>query len=533
MQSSHSIEDLYRKSKDVLRQLFDVQRIRGRGQFGVVVEARYTAQSLPPSASDARCAIKLFDNFNEARTEFIMAHTLKHVNCLQALVFYNMRNPGMEPFQAAITYDLMQVDLTNFCLETCRDRTRHLGVPYPIVNSIAVQVLAAIKYMHKNLSMVHGDIKPENILLSLLSEDEATELESRHGRTWAPVYMMGRMGTGRAPNRRVSKCVLVRIGDFGLSKNMSTYRQLECERPTKQWIAPSSIVTLPYRSWYFIVQCWARRTDDAIYGFEVDVWAFACTLSYVLRGGAHAFWPNIFTEPSHERSRERDVVVLQAQVLGDPRLTVGNHEWPQCPNYSMLPKFTPALTPEDRRRYLTTPGAMLCEDVSSDKTQIVPRVCESPLCKSRYPPDRNRCCTSELATALGSMASKELLEEISASSDHDAEMQDIYYNLLMFIMRPNPYDVPSVSMCLRRFRDDITAGITTPDDHNVTPDDIITPNDDTVADEAMPDISDTEHAKRKQKVSEGGVSDTRQGTEERAPPPPSAPVAAARAVLVL
>jgi serine/threonine protein kinase len=47
------------------------------------------------------------------------------------------------------------------------ERHKKTGVPIPVVRSIARQILLGLQYLHDECDLVHTDIKPENILISI------------------------------------------------------------------------------------------------------------------------------------------------------------------------------------------------------------------------------------------------------------------------------------------------------------------------------------------------------------------------------
>eukprot|EP00850_Spirogloea_muscicola_P014442 SM000104S09312 [mRNA] locus=s104:68250:71261:+ [translate_table: standard] len=50
-------------------------------------------------------------------------------------------------------------------------RHRYRGLPLPAVRELAKGVLAALDYLHRELSIIHTDLKPENVLLTTPAED--------------------------------------------------------------------------------------------------------------------------------------------------------------------------------------------------------------------------------------------------------------------------------------------------------------------------------------------------------------------------
>ena len=44
-------------------------------------------------------------------------------------------------------------------------RAHYRGLPLPAVRQIAAHVLVGLDYLHRQLSIIHTDLKPENVLL--------------------------------------------------------------------------------------------------------------------------------------------------------------------------------------------------------------------------------------------------------------------------------------------------------------------------------------------------------------------------------
>jgi serine/threonine protein kinase len=134
-------------------------------------------------------------------------------------------------------------DLTSFV-------TRYRNLPEPVVKTMAVQLLDAIKYLH-GMGITHRDVKPDNILIQ--SQD--------------PFH--------------------VKLTDFGLSKMIEnegdTFLSTFCG--TLLYCAPE--VYAEYRT--YNGSKIGRRHDSAAfspqrYDHTVDVWSLACVLYYSLSG---------------------------------------------------------------------------------------------------------------------------------------------------------------------------------------------------------------------------------------------------------
>jgi serine/threonine-protein kinase SRPK3 len=57
-------------------------------------------------------------------------------------------------------------------------RYDYKGIPLPIVRRMAKQVLIGLDYLHRYCKIIHTDLKPENVIVSL-TKDELKEIMER------------------------------------------------------------------------------------------------------------------------------------------------------------------------------------------------------------------------------------------------------------------------------------------------------------------------------------------------------------------
>ena len=57
-------------------------------------------------------------------------------------------------------------------------RYDYKGIPIPIVRRMAKQVLISLDYLHRYCKIIHTDLKPENVIVSL-TRDELREIAER------------------------------------------------------------------------------------------------------------------------------------------------------------------------------------------------------------------------------------------------------------------------------------------------------------------------------------------------------------------
>ena len=57
-------------------------------------------------------------------------------------------------------------------------RYDYKGIPIPLVRRIAKQILMGLDYLHRICRIIHTDLKPENVIVSL-NKDELEEILNR------------------------------------------------------------------------------------------------------------------------------------------------------------------------------------------------------------------------------------------------------------------------------------------------------------------------------------------------------------------
>ncbi|KAJ7067455.1 kinase-like domain-containing protein, partial [Mycena amicta] len=75
------------------------------------------------------------------------------------------------------THVCMVFEVHGESLEGIIERYRNKGVPIPLVKQIAKQVLLGLDYMHRHCGLIHTDIKPESIFLSIDNVESVIQSE--------------------------------------------------------------------------------------------------------------------------------------------------------------------------------------------------------------------------------------------------------------------------------------------------------------------------------------------------------------------
>ncbi|KIJ68617.1 hypothetical protein HYDPIDRAFT_165375 [Hydnomerulius pinastri MD-312] len=142
-----------------------VARKLGWGHFSTVwlvqdtQQNRYSALKVVKSASryaeTARDEIKLLNQVAEANASHPgRSHIVSFLD--------SFTHHGPEDLHVCIIFEPLGENLLALI-----ERNKKKGVPQPLVKSIAKQILLGLQYLHDECDLVHTDIKPENILISI------------------------------------------------------------------------------------------------------------------------------------------------------------------------------------------------------------------------------------------------------------------------------------------------------------------------------------------------------------------------------
>jgi len=147
---------------------------------------------------------------------------------------------------------------------------RYHGPKFKSEKEILFQATQGLAYLH-SLKIIHRDIKPTNILISLLK------------------------GNGGEPQ--------IKLADFGLSKilrvDQEDYTNSNPSNPsgTREWIAPEA-------------------HDPKRCGYKEDVWALGLIIGFTLSGGKHPFGEDLDERSS--RIKKKEPMILVQQDLKEP-----------------------------------------------------------------------------------------------------------------------------------------------------------------------------------------------------------------------
>ncbi|KAK7262773.1 hypothetical protein RJT34_30353 [Clitoria ternatea] len=199
--------------------------------------------------------------------------------------------------------------------------SRYKGVPLNKVREICKCILIGLDYLHREHSIIHTDLKPENVLL-VSTIDPAKDpiksglspiLERPEGSVNGGVTSLIEKKLKRRARRAVAK-ISGRSSSIGGTESLKTDRNLDgidvrCKVvdfgnacwADKQFA--EEIQTRQYRAPEVILQ--------AGYSFSVDMWSFAC-MAFELATGDMLFTPKV----GQGFSEDEDHLALMMELLG-------------------------------------------------------------------------------------------------------------------------------------------------------------------------------------------------------------------------
>ena len=291
-------------SGDHLAWRYEVQGLLGQGAFAAVYRcidhATEGAPSVAVKVSRARPEPRVAALREAEIMLLLQADTVVSVGrarCLPLLEFFNFRGHAclVLPRCHCSLYEMLKVE--GF-------RGRSAGW----VRRCAVQLLQAL--LHLGLyGVVHGDIKPENILLVPSAQPhtlgESESLSEDEPCTFPPDGSSSRPSTATGDLRQMD----VMLADFGTAfftgQDTSEYMQ------SRYYRAPEVLLRLDSKPSVGTVEYSTRTVNVAGYGPGIDMWSLAALLPE-LRTGAVVF----------PGENETDQVGCIAELLGQPPIAV-------------------------------------------------------------------------------------------------------------------------------------------------------------------------------------------------------------------
>ena len=238
------------KPNDLFANRFVIIKLLGQGTFGKVVQCF-------DKVKNEHVAIKIIRNIQKyrdaAKIELRILSTLKkfdHKNdnhCIHLRECFDYRG------HICIVTDLLKISLYDFL-----ENNKYIAFPGSQIQAIAKQLIRSVAYLH-DISLIHTDMKPENILLV----NDSFQRKPLKSRTITSSYLS--LGTGsskKVPKQtKILNNVEIQVIDFGSAIFADEYH--------------SSIVsTRHYRAIEIVL--------GIGWSFPIDMWSLGCILVELL-----------------------------------------------------------------------------------------------------------------------------------------------------------------------------------------------------------------------------------------------------------
>ena len=162
------------------------------------------------------------------------------------------------------------------------------GLPIPIVKKIMVQLLTAIRYMHKNIKAFHCDIKTDNILLKGINNYDLNIIQQYDSMNFSKLYQSERKNGKIKDKTNIRKTIHKNLCDKIIFQDKSEKNNIIVDNELS--ISLSDFGTFCYENESFNSDFGTRYylapetilKGDISYG--VDIWACGCVFYELLTG---------------------------------------------------------------------------------------------------------------------------------------------------------------------------------------------------------------------------------------------------------
>uniref|UniRef100_A0A674AEG3 mitogen-activated protein kinase kinase n=1 Tax=Salmo trutta TaxID=8032 RepID=A0A674AEG3_SALTR len=129
----------------------------GRGAYGVVDKMRHMPSGLIMAVKRIRATVNTQE---QKRLLMDLDISMRTVDCFYTVTFYGAL---FREGDVWICMELMDTSLDKFYKQVIE---KGMTIPENILGKMAVSVMKALEHLHSNLSVIHRDVKPSNILIN-------------------------------------------------------------------------------------------------------------------------------------------------------------------------------------------------------------------------------------------------------------------------------------------------------------------------------------------------------------------------------
>ncbi|KAK6328415.1 hypothetical protein J4Q44_G00003930 [Coregonus suidteri] len=129
----------------------------GRGAYGVVDKMRHMPSGLIMAVKRIRATVNTQE---QKRLLMDLDISMRTVDCFYTVTFYGAL---FREGDVWICMELMDTSLDKFYKQVI---DKGMTIPEDILGKMAVSVVKALEHLHSNLSVIHRDVKPSNVLIN-------------------------------------------------------------------------------------------------------------------------------------------------------------------------------------------------------------------------------------------------------------------------------------------------------------------------------------------------------------------------------
>ncbi|CAL8310734.1 unnamed protein product [Arctogadus glacialis] len=137
----------------------DLEQIEelGRGAYGVVDKMRHVPSGVIMAVKRIRATVNTLE---QKRLLMDLDISMRTVDCFFTVTFYGAL------FREGDVWICMELMDTSLDKSTRRVIEKGMTIPEDILGKITVAIVKALEHLHNNLSVIHRDVKPSNVLIN-------------------------------------------------------------------------------------------------------------------------------------------------------------------------------------------------------------------------------------------------------------------------------------------------------------------------------------------------------------------------------
>uniref|UniRef100_A0A672Q8L9 mitogen-activated protein kinase kinase n=2 Tax=Sinocyclocheilus grahami TaxID=75366 RepID=A0A672Q8L9_SINGR len=130
----------------------------GRGAYGVVDKMRHVPSGVIMAVKRIRATVNTQE---QKRLLMDLDISMRTVDCFYTVTFYGAL---FREGDVWICMELMDTSLDKFYKQV---HEKGMTIPEDILGKITVSIVKALEHLHSNLSVIHRDVKPSNVLINM------------------------------------------------------------------------------------------------------------------------------------------------------------------------------------------------------------------------------------------------------------------------------------------------------------------------------------------------------------------------------